>query len=683
MGGNIIISVLVLQTSWLLFASHDQPGLLGRAQQSDAAAVSSVVHVGALLDLGSAGGRASRASISLALEDFYASQPPGSGTTVALHVADCKDDEITALLQQMKVELNKLKTMQARVFVVHMSLNIAARLFVLAHDAEMLADGYAWVLTDSALCSDYVTQSDKLLTFPARFLSWYRQQNPTTPDPANPNIFHLWAYGTAWAIMTALRKAGPLTLGLKMPSSQNSNNSNDLSMLGVSQDGPGLIDSIRATRFQGISGEFVLVDGQRQGSVFEIFNVIGNSYRRIGFWTPDLGLTKKLITSSDASDNVGLNTVIWPGGSAQPPRGWEWPVAGKKLKIAVPVKPAPNPFVNVKKNLSTGKFDVTGYCIDIFEAVMQEMPYAVPCFVIWLVEHKESRDFGGSAGKQLVNIAYFSFQIYDAAIGDITIRYNRTSYADFTLHYTESGVAMIVPVKDDTNKKAWVFLKPLTTDLWFGSIAFFIYTGIVIWLLERRINNAELTGERVDSILSRLVVIVWVLVLLVITSSYTANLSSILTVQQLQPTETDVHELIKKGEYVGYHNGSYVGDLLEELGFDRRKAFPKRSPMVNDFSRTILSMTEGDAIIQIEKKWIRDQHACQNDGAIASPSSLNFKSFSGLFLVTGVASTSALLIALVMLLYKNKHKIRNSISESRLREDMDQSMQADRIKKEN
>ena len=86
-------------------------------------------------------------------------------------------------------------------------------------------------------------------------------------------------------------------------------------------------------------------------------------------------------------------------------------------------------------------------------------------------------------------------QVYNAAIGDITIRYNRTSYADFTLPYTESGVAMIVPVKDDTNKNAWVFLKPLTTDLWFGSIAFFIYTGIVIWLLERRINNAELTGS--------------------------------------------------------------------------------------------------------------------------------------------------------------------------------------------
>jgi ionotropic glutamate receptor len=84
--------------------------------------------------------------------------------------------------------------------------------------------------------------------------------------------------------------------------------------------------------------------------------------------------------------------------------------------------------------------------------------------------------------------------------------------------------------------------------------------------------------------------------------------------------------------------------------------------MVNDFSSRILSITEGDTIIQIEKKWIGDQHVCQNDGAIASPSSLNFRSFSGLFLVTGVASTSALFIALVMFLYKNKHKIRNSIS---------------------
>lgn len=35
----------------------------------------------------------------------------------------------------------------------------------------------------------------------------------------------------------------------------------------------------------------------------------------------------------------------------------------------------------------------------------------------------------------------------------------------------------------------------MISKLWFGSIAFFIYTAIVIWLLERRSNNAELTGS--------------------------------------------------------------------------------------------------------------------------------------------------------------------------------------------
>ena len=30
-----------------------------------------------------------------------------------------------------------------------MSSDVAARLFVLAHDAEMLVDGYDWIVTDS------------------------------------------------------------------------------------------------------------------------------------------------------------------------------------------------------------------------------------------------------------------------------------------------------------------------------------------------------------------------------------------------------------------------------------------------------------------------------------------------------------------------------------------------------
>ena len=78
--------------------------------------------------------------------------------------------------------------------------------------------------------------------------------------------------------------------------------------------------------------------------------------------------------------------------------------------------------------------------------------------------------------------------------------------------------------------------------------------------------------------MSRIVLIIWLVFLMVLTSSYTASLTSMLTVQQLQPTVTDVRELLKSGEYVGYHRGSYVKGLLEELGFDRSKIKPYNSP---------------------------------------------------------------------------------------------------------
>jgi len=80
-----------------------------------------------------------------------------------------------------------------------------------------------------------------------------------------------------------------------------------------------------------------------------------------------------------------------------------------------------------------------------------------------------------------------------------------------------------------------------------------------------------IAGERVVSNWSRAVVIIWCFVVLILTQSYTASLTSLLTVQQLRPTVTDVRELIKMGEYVGYQEGSFVPGILSDLGFDKSK----------------------------------------------------------------------------------------------------------------
>lgn len=227
-----------------------------------------------------------------------------------------------------------------------------------------------------------------------------------------------------------------------------------------------------------------------------------------------------------------------------------------------------------------------------------------------------------------------------------------------------------------------------------------------------------------EHILSRVVMIIWMFVMLVLTSSYTASLSSMLTVQQLQPTITDVHELQKNGDYIGYHIGSFIEDLLKQLNFDESKmrgynmpedyiqalskgsknggvsaivqeipyiklflaqhcsgytmvgpiyktagfgfVFPKGSPLVADISSRILNVTEGDEMMNIEKKWFGDENTCLNQGRTVTSSNLNFLSFSGLFLITGAASTSCLFIFLFMFLYNNWHELRDIYPDKRI-----------------
>lgn len=74
-------------------------------------------------------------------------------------------------------------------------------------------------------------------------------------------------------------------------------------------------------------------------------------------------------------------------------------------------------------------------------------------------------------------------------MGDVTIVANRSRFVDFTFPYTESGVATIVPVKDNERKNAWIFTKPLTMGLWLTIGAFFVFTGFVVWVLEHRTNK--------------------------------------------------------------------------------------------------------------------------------------------------------------------------------------------------
>ncbi|KAI4976527.1 hypothetical protein ZWY2020_050134 [Hordeum vulgare] len=141
---------------------------------------------------------------------------------------------------------------------------------------------------------------------------------------------------------------------------------------------------------------------------------------------------------------------------------------------------------------------------------------------------------------------------------------------------------MIVAEQDNSNSM-WIFVKLLTPGLRLTSLAFFFFTGFVGWAIEHNINPrfrgtpwnqfgvlmyfAFSTMEKLESNLSKLVVIMWVFVVLILTTSYTANLSSMLTIRQLQPAINNLREC----DYVGYQEGSFIGGILKEMGFEEAR----------------------------------------------------------------------------------------------------------------
>lgn len=75
------------------------------------------------------------------------------------------------------------------------------------------------------------------------------------------------------------------------------------------------------------------------------------------------------------------------------------------------------------------------------------------------------------------------------------------------------------------------------------------------------------TGEDTRSTLGRFVIIIWLFVVLIIQSSYTANLTSILTVQQLTSPIRGIDSLIASDEPIGFQVGSFAESyLVHELG---------------------------------------------------------------------------------------------------------------------
>ncbi|XP_023755492.1 glutamate receptor 1.2 isoform X2 [Lactuca sativa] len=609
--------------------------------------------------------------------------------------------------QQVREELHKLQTMQDTVFIVHTPPSLASNLFSMAKELGMMGEGYMWIVTSKTMdllgsmdaeaiesmqgavgFRSYFPSSKELHNF---LLKWRKEHDALDPF-MEVDSNGIWAYDAVYALAMAVERVQTTSL----------------------------LDEMLRFKFHGLGGEFKFMNGRSISKPMEVVNVIGKGDRSIGFWMMDTGEFVKEIEKLNSSSNQGLESIMWPGGTTtlNPKRRMLQTNGNKKLRILFPGSSRFQNIAQISVDPRTNLSVVSGFCGDVFNAAFNSLDYGVGVEVVPF----SSKD--GITYNDVIQKIYL--KEFDAAIGDFTITANRSLYVDFTLPFTDLGVGIISRNAKDS---MWIFLDPLSANLWITTAFFFIFLGLVIWFIEHR-TNEEFQGsapqqlgttlwfafstlvyahrEKLQSNLSRFVVTVWVFIVLVLTSSYTATLSSLLTVQQIGMKEMSigfqglspvgvvynklnvveawseklyapedyakalttgrfdaiVAEILYMKTFLAMYSGadfSLIATAPTTNGFGF--AFQKGSPLAREMSTQIAKMCEDGTLKALEDKWLKRESALiSKDFSSPTPKLLNLYGLRGLFLISGVSMVSALLVSIICLVrekwrMKDKMKI--------------------------
>ncbi|XP_064963800.1 glutamate receptor 2.7-like [Musa acuminata AAA Group] len=598
-------------------------------------------------------------------------------------------DTVRQKLKHVPPQLSKL------FIVLRSSPELAVHLFKEAKLLGMMAKGHVWIVNDditalldstdlsSSFISSYMqgvigisTYVNTTTSFFHDFSSEFQQRfdQEYGPKGKQPGMHAVRAYDAVHVLAHA--------------AAERAENRSSIALL----------EGVLLGNFSGLSGsisftrEGSLPEDGRRNSAFRVLNVVGRSYRELGFWSEGYGFFEEETEMGHGRPVVDvLRPVFWPGGTERTPGGWGM------LRIGVPNHTTFDQFVKVEYDDSTGKVKgITGFCIDVFREILKHLSYDL---------YYEFIPFAGSYD-DLVNRV--PLQVIDAAVGDFTILAKRAVDVSFTEPILSSGLAMMVPLRP--NHTPWMLIKPFTRDVWFLILATLIYTAGVLWYLERD-SNPEFHGTwcvqlgaalwlifstiffahgRIHNYYTKTVMVVWLLVVFILTSSFTANLSSILVTEKLGA--------VSPGSRVGYDGDAFVLKYLKDvLGYKERNiewirspeayseafksnkisaayletpyirvflsryndftvsgethrlggfgfVFPKDSPLVADFSQVILQLAENGALNNLEKKWfsvaLSSSPTPDNE---RKKESLSLDSFWALFLFTGCTSTIILL----------------------------------------
>ncbi|THG11999.1 hypothetical protein TEA_023690 [Camellia sinensis var. sinensis] len=384
------------------------------------------------------------------------------------------------------------------------------------------------------------------------------------------------------------------------------------------------------------------------------------------------------------------------------------PITESGLSLVVPVKPASKAWIFLEP-----------FTMEMWLATGAILIYTM--FIVWFLEHRSNPEFSGPWKDQLGNVLWFTFSslflVHMAVICWDCFSLEQASLVCFLsrglyfyskaldwvwkVYALVSGlhIALVLHWGEVWDLK-WSAARPAAVMVYVGGLLQY-YSGSLS--AERSLSWWIVFGEKIQSNYTRVVVVVWLFVVLILTQSFTASLTSMLTVSRLQPNinpmnkvgcdanafmSTYVQDVLKyksenvklirdQDEYLmAFKNGSISAAFLEipyakvftnnycmkytVIGSTYRFGgfgfvFQEGSRIADDVSKAILQLSENGSLKRLEEEWLTPSSECLDSQNTKNVDSLGLESFWGLFLFSIVTSSICFIIFVAHLLRNYRH----------------------------
>lgn len=305
----------------------------------------------------------------------------------------------TATRTQVQDALVKIKMMESRVIVLYTFSKTGFLVFEVAQSLRMMGAGYVWIT--SSWLSTVIDSTSPLPLKIANSIQGVLTLRLHTPDSKMKrsfisrwnklsngssiglNTYGLYAYDTVWMVARGVKKLldqnGTISFSKVTNAGNLSGETLDFSSLGIFNEGNDLLNYLLNISMTGLTGPIKFLDKSPLHPSYDILNVVKSGMKRIGYWSNYSGLSVvapetlygKAINRSMLTEQ--LSSTMWPGGLTTKPRGWVLPLDGRRLRIGVPRRVSYQEFVTP----GNGNGTIKGYCIDVFTAAVNLLPYAV------------------------------------------------------------------------------------------------------------------------------------------------------------------------------------------------------------------------------------------------------------------------------------------------------------------